>query len=279
MVFLALLLQDLDALNKALTETQIDVEFRATPLAEAVLATLKKAGLSAGVEADVKDDPIWKNAPVDLTLKGVSVRSALRVMLKPHGFALVAHEGRLLVTTREKAKPAFEFKKYNVDGLIDRFNREARDPEFARWSEKWHDDGREKMKSFRMYPQNAVLDPEVGFVSDGISLDVRPIVTHDRRYVMLEMRPISALLFPTPPAIASIRVPIGMTGTGDKDAPPIDDDFGRRTLEEMIRTHFGAEWWDRGASLSTIDGALWVRHTPNTQAQIERFLRLLADLK
>lgn len=279
MLLLALYLQDVEALIKALTETKVDVEYKATPLAEAVFATLKKAELSAGVDDDVKDDPIWKHAPIDLTLRGVTVRSALRVMMRPYGFALVADGGRLLVTTKQKARPDLEFKKYDVAGLIGRLNDGARDPEGARWREKWMKEGHEKMNSFRMYPQNAVLDPEVGFVSDGVSLDTRPIVTSDRRFVMLEMRPISALLEPKPPAIATIQVPIGMSGTGDKDAPPIDEGFGRRALEEMIRTHFGGDTWDDGGSLSTIEGSLWVRQTPRAQAQIERFLRILADLK
>jgi type II secretory pathway component GspD/PulD (secretin)/Tfp pilus assembly protein PilF len=35
----------------------------------------------------------------------------------------------------------------------------------------------------------ATLDPEIGILNTGIVLDVKPIVSHDRRYVTLEMRP------------------------------------------------------------------------------------------
>lgn len=60
---------------------------------------------------------------------------------------------------------------------------------------------------------NVVPDPEVAVVSDGISLDVRPIVSPDRRYVTLELRPTVATLTPTPPNIATIPTVIGGTTT------------------------------------------------------------------
>ncbi|HYF01278.1 MAG TPA: hypothetical protein VEJ18_20310 [Planctomycetota bacterium] len=44
-------------------------------------------------------------------------------------------------------------------------------------------------------------DPIVDVVSDGISLDVRPIISADRRFVTLELRPTVATLFPNPPNI------------------------------------------------------------------------------
>ena len=38
--------------------------------------------------------------------------------------------------------------------------------------------------------QNSVAaDPEIGTVQDGLVLDVRPTVSHDRKYVTLELRP------------------------------------------------------------------------------------------
>jgi len=49
-------------------------------------------------------------------------------------------------------------------------------------------------------------DPVRGVVSDGISLDVRPIVSADRRYVTLEMRPTVAQLVPAPPLVSNIVV-------------------------------------------------------------------------
>lgn len=62
-----------------------------------------------------------------------------------------------------------------------------------------------------------VPDPEIGVVNDGISMDVRPIVSPDRRYITLEMRPTVAVLTPPPPSIATIETVIGGTAVG---APP-----------------------------------------------------------
>jgi Flp pilus assembly secretin CpaC/tetratricopeptide (TPR) repeat protein len=65
------------------------------------------------------------------------------------------------------------------------------------------------------------LDPVVDVVSDGISLDVRPIVSADRRFVTLELRPTVAQLFPAPPNIFSITTNVTAPGAPITDALPI----------------------------------------------------------
>jgi len=65
------------------------------------------------------------------------------------------------------------------------------------------------------------LDPVVDVVSDGISLDVRPIVSADRRFVTLELRPTVAQLFPTPPGIFSVTTNVTAPGAPITDALPI----------------------------------------------------------
>ncbi|HZE97992.1 MAG TPA: hypothetical protein VE981_13265, partial [Planctomycetota bacterium] len=65
------------------------------------------------------------------------------------------------------------------------------------------------------------LDPVVDVVSDGISLDVRPIVSADRRFVTLELRPTVAQLFPQPPGIFSITTNVTAPGAPITDALPI----------------------------------------------------------
>ena len=65
------------------------------------------------------------------------------------------------------------------------------------------------------------LDPIVDVVSDGISLDVRPIVSADRRFVTLELRPTVAQLFPAPPQIFSIVTNVTAPGAPITDALPI----------------------------------------------------------
>lgn len=44
-------------------------------------------------------------------------------------------------------------------------------------------------------------DPIIDIISDGIILDVKPIVSADRKYITVELRPTVATLFPAPPAI------------------------------------------------------------------------------
>jgi type II secretory pathway component GspD/PulD (secretin) len=65
------------------------------------------------------------------------------------------------------------------------------------------------------------LDPIVDIVSDGISLDVRPIVSADRRFVTLELRPTVATLFPAPPDIFFVITNVTVPGAPITDPLPI----------------------------------------------------------
>jgi type II secretory pathway component GspD/PulD (secretin) len=66
-----------------------------------------------------------------------------------------------------------------------------------------------------------VLDPVIDVVSDGISLDVRPIVSADRRFVTMELRPTVATLFPAPPNIFFVTTNVTTPGAPITDALPI----------------------------------------------------------
>jgi type II secretory pathway component GspD/PulD (secretin) len=50
----------------------------------------------------------------------------------------------------------------------------------------------------------AIADPIIDVISDGIILDVKPIVSSDRKYVTMEVRATVALLWPPPPQITQI---------------------------------------------------------------------------
>jgi type II secretory pathway component GspD/PulD (secretin) len=65
------------------------------------------------------------------------------------------------------------------------------------------------------------LDPIVDVVSDGISLDVRPIISADRRFVTLELRPTVATLFPAPPNIFFIETNVIVPGAPVTDPFPV----------------------------------------------------------
>ena len=50
-----------------------------------------------------------------------------------------------------------------------------------------------------------IADPVIGVVSDGIVLDVRPTIAHDRKYIMLELRPtVATLVRPLPEFTSSL---------------------------------------------------------------------------
>lgn len=59
-----------------------------------------------------------------------------------------------------------------------------------------------------------IADPIVGVVSDGIVLDVRPTISQDRRYILLELRPtVATLLRPMPEftsSLAGLTTPVTM---------------------------------------------------------------------
>jgi Flp pilus assembly secretin CpaC/tetratricopeptide (TPR) repeat protein len=58
----------------------------------------------------------------------------------------------------------------------------------------------------------AAADPIPSVVTDGISLDVRPIVSADRRFVTVELRPTVATLFPLPPQVFGINISVAIPG-------------------------------------------------------------------
>ncbi len=58
----------------------------------------------------------------------------------------------------------------------------------------------------------AAADPIPSVVTDGISLDVRPIVSADRRFITVELRPTIATLFPLPPQVFGINISLNVPG-------------------------------------------------------------------
>jgi len=58
----------------------------------------------------------------------------------------------------------------------------------------------------------AAADPIPSVVTDGISLDVRPIVSADRRFVTIELRPTVATLFPLPPQVFGLNISVAIPG-------------------------------------------------------------------
>lgn len=105
-----------EAAERALA-SKVSVDFRGTRLEEAVACVRETTKLPLVVEAG-------KDLPVRLALKEVSARSALKLMLEPHGLRLVWRQGAAAVVPRDRAE-AMVTRIYDARGLI------AKLPDFA----------------------------------------------------------------------------------------------------------------------------------------------------
>lgn len=107
-----------------------------------------------------------------------------------------------------------------------------------------------------------VPDPEIGVVNDGVSMDVRPIVSPDRRFITLELRPTVALLVPRPPSIATIPTVIGGIAQGGAQGRVIDIETPSIEVQR-VRTTVVVP--DRG---TMIVGGLTIFFDTNSKAEV-----------
>lgn len=70
-----------------------------------------------------------------------------------------------------------------------------------------------------------IPDPIIDVVNDGVSLDIRPIVSFDRKYITIELRPTVAVLTPPPPAMRVVG-----TALGNIEAPQLEIQRVRTTV-------------------------------------------------
>ncbi|MBI2932477.1 MAG: tetratricopeptide repeat protein [Planctomycetes bacterium] len=79
-------------------------------------------------------------------------------------------------------------------------------------------------------------DPVPDVVSDGITLDVRPIVSADRRFVTIELRPTIATLFPAPPDVFSILISLAVPGNPVTPVLPVEIETPILNISRMRTT-------------------------------------------
>jgi type II secretory pathway component GspD/PulD (secretin) len=63
-----------------------------------------------------------------------------------------------------------------------------------------------------------LFDPDIGYIQSGTTLDVRPIVSHDKKYITLELRPTIAELTELRPIAISAQ---GISGAEFIEAPEV----------------------------------------------------------
>lgn len=98
-----------------------DLEFFETPLQDVTLCLAKKCGID-NIVLDVRALDavgIGSDTPVTRRLKGVSVRSALRMILWDLELAYVIRDDALVITTAEEAEAHPVARVYEVSDLVD----------------------------------------------------------------------------------------------------------------------------------------------------------------
>jgi hypothetical protein len=249
-----------------LRTTEVTVRLEGVTPAEAVARLLAAAKLSAEHEPALAADPRWTAPTVHLTLTGVRLRGALRCLLKPRGLTLVAQEGRLTVVREAEARGAERMERYRTAGLIRRIDVEAAAPAFAERRRAWEREAAETGRRWRALDGSG-HEPQIGLVSDGLTLDVRPTVTADRRYVMLGVGTISGAT-----TLPLESLPVLLAAGAEIEPPAGAPGFGAALVQELLETHVGA----RG---SLIRDELWILDGEARHARTGKFLQLVAAMK
>ena len=107
-----------DKIEAALREpTQL--EFVETPLTDVVNFLKDQHKIEIQLDKKALDDVgIGTDTPVTTNLKGVSLKSALRLMLRGLGLTYVIKDSVLLITTPEQAESELETYVYPVGDLV-----------------------------------------------------------------------------------------------------------------------------------------------------------------
>lgn len=101
-------------------EEPTDFEFNEIPLRDAIDFIKEKHGVD--IQLDDKaltDSAIATDTPITKNIKGVSLRSALNIMLRPLGLRWVIQDEVLLITTRDTAAQIMELRVYDVSEVVD----------------------------------------------------------------------------------------------------------------------------------------------------------------
>jgi type II secretory pathway component GspD/PulD (secretin) len=107
-----------DAIRRALA-TPASMEFVEQPLSDVV--SFLKDQHEIEIQLDLKaleDAGVATDTPITRKLKGITLRSALRLMLVAHNLTYVIKDEVLLITTQAAAEEMFETRLYEVSDLV-----------------------------------------------------------------------------------------------------------------------------------------------------------------
>ncbi|MCA9015975.1 MAG: hypothetical protein KDA77_11640, partial [Planctomycetaceae bacterium] len=105
---------------RAALQSKVDFEFPDVPLSK-VLATLQSQhGVNIFLSAKaLEDEGVTADHPVNIAMKGISLKSALELILKPLGLTYVVDDEVLKITTPYEANRTFQVRIYPVADLCE----------------------------------------------------------------------------------------------------------------------------------------------------------------
>ncbi|MEX0675427.1 MAG: hypothetical protein WD063_00030 [Pirellulales bacterium] len=106
----------LEARIRTALDHPTEIAFIQTPLQDAIDYLKDFHGIEIQLDARALEDAgIGSDSPVTRTLKGVSLASALGLVLRDLDLTSVVHHGVLLITTRDAAEKMVELRVYNIE--------------------------------------------------------------------------------------------------------------------------------------------------------------------
>lgn len=104
---------------RAALKKEVVLDFRKTPISEAVAYVKDFVGVE--IQLDLKalrDAGIESDTPITFDVKGVSLKSALNLMLRPLDLTYIYKDEVLLITTPEQVQQYVKTKVYDVRDLL-----------------------------------------------------------------------------------------------------------------------------------------------------------------
>ena len=104
---------------RAALKKKVVLDFRKTPIAEAV--GYMKDFVGVEIQLDLKalrEAGVESDTPITFDVKGVTLKSALNLMLRPLDLTYVYKDEVLLITTPEQVEKYLKVKVYDVRDLL-----------------------------------------------------------------------------------------------------------------------------------------------------------------
>jgi hypothetical protein len=272
--------QDLDAIEKierqlrgAIRSTGLD--FQEAPLQEVVQQLQADYGIPIQLDGTALEEiGLGFDEPVTVSLHNISLRSALRLMLKPLQLTYIIQDEVLIITTPEEAESQLVVCVYDVRDLIDGSKDKAGLESLINMiascvaTDSWATNGGGESEIHPIKPGLLVISQ-----TQAVHEEVRSVLA-TIRHVRGE-RPEAPEAAAAPAAVddetvvtRSYLLQLNTTEQGESV---------RTQVRELILKSLPDDQWDRKvfdqpALLTVLPDRVIVRHTPSVQEKVERLL-------